>query len=219
MRVKKTKNKFKEGRGTGTGADYKPWITTREFYSSGTCANVVDPKTGRMVDLLSQAELAWYWILRWDDNVIDIREQYPLDLKLSVLIAHRLRIKHPFNESTPMTTDLLVTKNDGHMEAYSVKSSKRDMDARHEEITLLEREYWESLGVPFRVVYKDDVNPVLVRNIEDVFRYYDASRVFDDVSRVKHLISHKKIAVDMGVPINYRAISKALIESGEGKNL
>ena len=46
MRRKSQKGKFKEHRGTGTGADYKPWIQTGEFGSRGTAANPIDWKTG-----------------------------------------------------------------------------------------------------------------------------------------------------------------------------
>ena len=78
-----------EGRGTGTGALYKPWIKCRELNSTGVATSFPDWKHGRMVELLSQAELWWYVVLRWDDDVIDIREQFPLDKERTDGIARR----------------------------------------------------------------------------------------------------------------------------------
>ena len=68
MRRKSQKGKFKEHRGTGTGADYKPWIQTGEFGSRGTAANPIDWKTGRQIHLLSQGEVIAWYLLRWDDK-------------------------------------------------------------------------------------------------------------------------------------------------------
>lgn len=73
------KTKLKRRMGQGEGADYIPYITTREFNSLGTTALIKDWITGRTVHCFSQGEARWYYILRWDDENIDIREQYPLD--------------------------------------------------------------------------------------------------------------------------------------------
>jgi hypothetical protein len=61
--------------GTGEGASYIPYITTSEFNSLGTTSVIRDWKTGRGVHCLAQGETLWYYILRWDDNNVDIREQ------------------------------------------------------------------------------------------------------------------------------------------------
>ena len=60
--------KIKNGRGTGTGVEYKPWIKIRELNSKGTASNIIDWKNGRQIELLSQAEVWWYYVLRWDDR-------------------------------------------------------------------------------------------------------------------------------------------------------
>ena len=53
--------------GQGVGVDYRPYITTSEFNSRGTTSVIKDWKTGRAVHCLSQGEMYWYYILRWDD--------------------------------------------------------------------------------------------------------------------------------------------------------
>ena len=77
-KVASTKTKKNRHMGEGVEKDYLPYITTSEFNSLGTTSVIVDWKTGRGVHCLSQAEAYWYYVLRWDDNNVDIREQYPL---------------------------------------------------------------------------------------------------------------------------------------------
>ena len=109
----KNDTKINEGRGKGFGASYLPWIQTREISSIGTCSNPKDWKTGRTVELLSQGE-AYYWhILRWNDEIEDIREQYPLDLETTLEICDDYNVKHPRNRHTYMTSDFYVTYKDG----------------------------------------------------------------------------------------------------------
>ena len=121
--------KRREGRGKGHGADYKPWIKIREFNSAGTTANVVDWKHGRTTQLLSQGEEWYYYALRWDDNVLDIREQFPLfEPEDTVRIADSFGFKHPKDRSTTMTTDMLVDYADGYQEAISIKNSRADVN-------------------------------------------------------------------------------------------
>lgn len=102
--------KRKRKMGTGEGKDYIPYITTSEFNSRGTTSVIKDWKTGRGVHCLSQGETLWYYILRWDDNNVDIREQYPLDVDKTVAIAEEMGIQYPRNKAQVMTTDFLVTE-------------------------------------------------------------------------------------------------------------
>lgn len=119
--------KKKQGRGEGTGADYKPWIYTNEFNSLGTVSNPVDFITGRVMQLMSMGENKFYYLLCWDDNVLDIREQFPLNLKDTLKISEDLHVRHPKNKSTRMTSDFLVDYADGSQKVFSVKYSKNDM--------------------------------------------------------------------------------------------
>ena len=82
--------KLKQNRGTGTGADYIPWIRAREFNSKGTASTFADYKHGREIQVLSQGELYYYYLLRWQDDVVDIREQYPLDFEETIKIADEM---------------------------------------------------------------------------------------------------------------------------------
>lgn len=190
--------KLRQGRGTGTGVNYKPWIKIREVNSIGTASSVMDYKTGRPIELLSQGEVYCYYILRWDDTVEDIREQFPLELDRTLEIADKLGYRHPKDRRTRMTTDLLVTRTNGTLEAYSIKTDRSVLEnERMREKLFLEKLYWESQGIPFHICMKEDVNLIYVQNIMDVVSCYDPSRVQDAHGMIRYLIAHKKISVDM----------------------
>ena len=189
---------WKKARGTGAGVGYKPYIQCREFNSLGTCSTPIDWKTGRTVELLSQAEKAVWYLLRWENDVVDILEQYPLDLSKTVSLAEAYGIRHPKDTRTRMTTDFLVVMKDGTRNAVSVKSDESDLKNRRTVQKLfLEKTFWENEGVPFVIMLKSRMNMTKVHNIRMVTEFYDPTRVFDDISALKYLIARKVIPVDM----------------------
>ena len=179
--------------GQGTGADYKPYITTSEFNSHGTTSVIKDWKTGRAVHCLSQGEMYWYYILRWDDTNIDVREQYPLDFTETVNMANKMGFSPP---REIMTTDMLVTKKNGIEVAYSVKSDKQ-LSKRQMQLLCIEKQYWLNQGTKCQLVFKSEMNTILASNIRLVTEFYDAALVFDVVSAIKHKIAIKEIEFDM----------------------
>lgn len=213
------KTKQNQRRGKGEGASYKPYIKTREVPSTGTGRILKDKITGRQMHLLSQAEVYAYYLLRWDDSVIDIREQYPLDLEDTLKIADHLGYKHPHDRKTSMTTDFLVTyrEEDGTKtyKAYSVKASRENLqNDRTVEIQRIEMAYWNLKGIPFEIVFKEDMNRMKVGNIEAVMDYWDAKNVKTDIDMIKYLIAHKKIIVDMETaPLDFANIAKSFRET------
>lgn len=144
---------------TGTGKDYVPYISTSKINSLGTTSVIKDWKNGRGVHCMSQGEAYWYYILRWDDDSIDIREQYPLKRKETIKIAETNGFRHPGNGRFVMTIDFLVTKADKTFHAYSVKSD-RHLSKRSMELLCIEKIYWESKGISFTLLFKTDVNKV-----------------------------------------------------------
>lgn len=187
------KTKKNRKMGEGTGKDYRPYITTSEFNSQGTTSVIRDWKTDRGVHCLSQGEMLWYYILRWDDENIDIREQYPLDYGETVRIAEKMGFTPPKDR---MTTDLLVTRSDGSYIAYSVKPD-RDLGERQLQLLCVEKQYWIKHGVPYKLIFKTDANRTLATNIRLVTEFYDPNTVFDVISAVKHKIAIKEYSFPM----------------------
>lgn len=168
---------------------------------------MIDWKHGRQMELLSQAEVWWYYILRWDDNVVDIREQYPLALDETLRICDELGFIHPGNRNTHMTTDFLVTYRDGSIKAFSVKTDRTVLEnPRDLEKLYIEKEYWNRTGIPFQMLYKSDVSRTTIHNIMDVVSCYDIKQVYDDFSLIRYMIAHKQLIVDMGTRIDYQSL-------------
>ena len=152
------KRKLKEGRGTGIGAKYKPWILAREFSSVGTEAVFCDWKHGRPIQCLSPGEHRAYTLLRWRDDVLDIREQYPLDLPLTLGIAQKLKIPHPHDTNTYMTTDFLVTyqmpNGSQILKAYNIKPNEQAMTDYCIKNFILEQTYWAIKGIHLEIIWQ-----------------------------------------------------------------
>lgn len=190
--------KMRDKRGTGTGANYKPWIYVREIKSDGTSSEPIDWTNGRTCQLLSQGEKYLWYYLRWDDSVKNIYEQYPLDLDATNSIAFNSGIKPMLNGKKHMTTDFYVEYQDGHFEAFSIKDSRQTFEnERNIELQFVEMQYWEQMGIPWHLTYKEDYNPIYVQNIEIVTTFYDIASVYDVFSCIKHLIAHKIVKVDL----------------------
>ena len=194
------KRKLAEKRGTGTGADYKPWILAREVGSLGTESVFNDWKHGRAIQCLSQGEAKTYYALRWRDDVLDIREQFPLDLNLTLAIARRLGLPHPHDTKTHMTSDFLVTYligNSQRLKAYSVKPNKKNMSEYALKNFAIEQAYWGLKGVHLEIIYSDLINPIYVSNIRQCVQCYNIRNVQSKIDLIKHLIARKKLAIDM----------------------
>lgn len=55
----------KEGRGSGHGSEYRPWLTVRDLPSLGRVHRIFGHKSHRTHHLLSDLELAVFLLLEW----------------------------------------------------------------------------------------------------------------------------------------------------------
>lgn len=162
-----------EGRGKGEGQFYKPWIEVLEVSSIGRSRRVSGIKTGREHQLLSDVEWKLFLLLEWARNVVDIREQYPLDRGLTQEIASMLRIRHPVYPGTKvpavMTVDFLTTEErDGtrSLAAYNAKTTADAENIRALEKLEIRRFYFQGVGIPHHLVLSTEIPAKLVRNLE-----------------------------------------------------
>ena len=121
--------KDRSSRGSGRYENYRPWVRVSEISSRGTTAEVVDWKHGRTVQCLSDGEMMLYHILRWNDDVDDINESFPLPLEDTLEIAEMYGYNHPRDITTKepknMTSDFLVWLKDGSRVVYSLIDSRK----------------------------------------------------------------------------------------------
>ena len=125
---------MQEGRGQGTGAGYLPWITIHDFSSRGIVSRIKGIKTGRVHHFLSRNELYYFYLLECSDNVLDIREQFPLlNVELAINIAGGAGIKYPYDSVSGfpyvMTCDFMVTTSAG-LKARTIKMTSELEDGR-----------------------------------------------------------------------------------------
>ncbi len=176
MRPGWIERRIAQGRGRGSGSDYVPWHLTREVPSS-----VHRPrgwKTDREHHLLSGHELMSFHVLEWSPMVVDIREQYPLNLETTQAVATDLGLEHPTvlvtnGERGPwvMTSDFLVTiRRDGITSelAIQVKEEQALSKGRVAELLEIERRYWEFRKTPWLLLCDRDIPLRLAGTVQAV---------------------------------------------------
>jgi len=164
-----------DGAGEGTGAKYVPWIQVQDISSQGRSRRLWSSKTGRTHHLLSDVEYQLFVALEWQQNVVDIREQFPLDRTLTQDIARSLGIAHPYYPGTQvptvMTVDFLATVKHGngvHLVAYNAKAADEAEDERSLQKLEIQREYFEQLSIAHHIVFDCDIPRQNVANIGDI---------------------------------------------------
>lgn len=169
-------NYIREGRGIGRGSNYTPWLTTADVPSIGRSHRAFCSKTDRVHHLLSDNEYASFLRYYYEDDVVDIREQFPLDRIETILIAEVLGVRHPVDRvsRTPlvMTTDLLITRKVpcGLREyAYAVKEDEDLEKPRTIEKLEIERIYWATRGVAWKIQRRSELKTNAALNLAWIF--------------------------------------------------
>jgi len=133
-------------------------------------SRVKGAKTGRVHHFLSNLEMLFFYLLDWSDEVLDIREQYPLiDLSSAVEIAERAQIRYPYDSKSGfpyvMTSDFFISTINGPS-VIAVKTSDELSNPRVREKLEIERRYWDSQNIRWRVVTEKQINRTKAKNIE-----------------------------------------------------
>ena len=178
-----------EGRGQGTGPNYKPWITIHDFASKGVCSRVWGRKAGRIHHFMSKNETAFFYILDASEKVVDIREQYPLlPVTETVEIADMLGIRHPRDSVSKypyvMTSDFVITTTQGYA-VRSVKMVSELENPRVLEKLEIERMYWRRRNIDWRIVTEEQIDFQRARNLEWIYRSWDYPKMLPEGLRAE----------------------------------
>ena len=161
---------IKEGRGSGYGSNYQPWLTVRDLSSKGRSHRIFGHTSSRTHHLFSDLELAIFLILEWHDSTTDIREQFPLRFEETQALAIKKGIKHPQVQGIAqiMSSDFLVNTNviESSKFALQAKYSKDLQDPRTVEKLELERCYWKQKSIPWKIVTEKEISKVVFQNIK-----------------------------------------------------
>ena len=164
---------LREGRGSGHGSDYKPWLTVRDLSSQGRSHRVFGHKSQRTHHLLSDLELAVFLLLEWSRSTVDIREQFPLRLEDTKALALESGIDHPSVRGVlqVMSSDFLVNTTDASQPKFALQAKYAEAlsDARTIEKLELERRYWLQKGVPWWLITEKDIPSVVTQNISWIY--------------------------------------------------
>ncbi|HDL8466369.1 TPA: Tn7 transposase TnsA N-terminal domain-containing protein [Yersinia enterocolitica] len=164
---------LKDKYGIGAGVEYKPWLRVQDVKSQGVRSQVFGRKVPRVHHFLSSLETQFFYLAEFTDDVIDIREQFPLlPLNVSQKIAKTIGVEHPTHPNTGepiiVTTDFLLTLQTVHGEIYqavSVKPESEFNNQRSLEKIDIERIWWELLGVNFKYFTGNELTCVQSKNI------------------------------------------------------
>jgi len=172
---KKAKKRINEGRGQGVLEKYIPWNTTYDFSSKGRVTRTLGIKTGRIHQLQSNNQYFAFLIFEFSsDQVVDIRESYPLLDLMETVDSTNLRLDRFQDKETGepyvITTNFLLTvKNDDGKEDFVARTVKNASELRRKitwERLEIERRYWKAKGISWRVITNNELSRKLAQNIE-----------------------------------------------------
>lgn len=176
------------GFGTGAGAGYVPWLRVQDVPSIGRSHKIPGVKIERIHHLLSDLERAYFLICEFSEDVVDIREQYPLlPVESTQAIARAIGVRYPKYKSTSvplvMTTDFLLTVRQPNGDFKSVARTikyQQDLEGKDSVRTLekleVERRFWMSQDVDWSIVTEELFTPDLIKNLGLIRRYAQLPR-------------------------------------------
>lgn len=170
---------IEKGFGQGSLGCYVPWLRVQDVPSHGRSRKIQGTKVNRLHHLLSDLEYGYLLLLEFSEQVVDIREQYPLlPQSTAQSIANSLNIAYPVYPGTKvpfvMTTDFLVTlrQPDGseRLVARTIKYTESFASGRRLERTLeklkIEREFWKKRDIDWTVVTEKNIPATLSSNLD-----------------------------------------------------
>lgn len=195
------KRRAKQGRGVGTGPNYIPYLLIHDVPSIGLASRVLGWTTGRVHHFLSRLELLFFFCQEWRREIVDIREQFPLNLEETLAIAKQLGVRHPRHPRTRdwdvRTSDFVLTvrKPFGvEDQIRTIKYKKELTKSRVMEKLEIERVYWEEVrGLDWKIVTEEDIDTTLAANVEWIHGHREIQRLFPltaaDVSRIEQILT------------------------------
>jgi len=191
----KFKKYIDKGRGQGEGKHYKPWRYVSDFPSLGRSSRINGWKSNRVHHFFSDIESRFFYLMEWEDQVVDIRESFPL-LDLEELIQERddlrLDLFKDKESGIPyvLTTSFLITLKGNGKYKYVSRSVKAASELE-KKITIekfeIEKRYWNKKGIDWGIITQKEIPLIKTKNIEWVHSalYSLGDRGFSDVEALE----------------------------------
>lgn len=187
----KLKRYMREGRGQNEGKHYKPWKYVSDFPSQGRSSRINGWKSNRIHHFFSDIESRFFYLMDWEDMVLDVRETFPL-LDLEEVIQEkddlRLDLFKDKESGVPyvLTTSFLITIEENGKCRYVARSVKAASEL-DKKITIekfeIEKRYWNKKGIDWGIVTQKEIPLIKTKNIEWVHStlYSLGDRGFSDI--------------------------------------
>lgn len=141
----------------------------------GRASRIFGWKTQRIHHFFTDSETRYFYLLEWEDNVIDIREHYPL-LNYEDIVKEKDDLNFDYfkdknsGEYYVLSTSFLITVKelDGKIKyiARSLKASSELEKKISIERLEIERRYWEGKCIDWGIVTEKDIPVIKAKNIE-----------------------------------------------------
>lgn len=211
---------LKLGRGSGTFANYIPWHRVSRSDPSSCGRSHLQMWRGRQRELLSDGEWVGLFFAISIQNLVDLREQFPLPFEgglheisayragtLPTLypgtlkIAKRLGIKHPKTHEKGksaewvMTTDFLLVlqtpSNNLELLAVSFKPDANLKNKRTRDLLDIEREYWLARGVTWLFITPELYDEQVALRLRDTMPWALGTTVSENDLLVASSVAHE----------------------------
>lgn len=156
------------------GREYVPGIKIQDFASRGRVSRIKGRTTNRVHHLLSDLETNIFYLLDFEERIIDIKEHYPLiDLHEVVEDLSDIKLKKFTDKKTGeeyiFTTTFVVTLKGGCKEKYIAISVRNETELYRDlllEKLEVERRYWNKKNIRWSVITNKDIPIVKINNIK-----------------------------------------------------
>jgi len=172
----KLKTRKKMGLGFGHGADYKPAIRVQDFSSKGVQTRIPMEALTRTAHVHSGLERALFLIQEYLYDILEYKDQCPMDRGITQGCAAALGVKHPVDDKTGvpvvMTIDAVITTRTRDAQpvtvAYDVKPEEELLKLRVQEKLSITSAYCAHVGIPYVLFTERSATDDYIKNIDDV---------------------------------------------------
>ncbi|WP_369988861.1 TnsA endonuclease N-terminal domain-containing protein [Pseudomonas xanthosomatis] len=171
---------IKKGVGSGERESYRPWLKIRSVPSRGTSRVVPGVRVARGHHCLSNSEFMFLVLMEFNQDITDIREQFPLidyDETYAIALQKNIKPARYIGTDVPFvfTADFMLSYarpgSDSRLVAVSLKYRSEIANATVEkrkrifEKQEIEKEYWARRGVASKLCFFEDLPHMKIKNL------------------------------------------------------
>ena len=188
LSLAQVRSRLKRGLGRVKDGEYRSFIPRRAARTRGERTEESAFGSERQLSLMSRGERRVALMLWWDEEVLDVREGYPLlPVDETVEIAEELQVRFPMGRNRqPLvrTFDFLVRHARLGVVAFSRKD-RNDLDApRLLQLLEIERRFAQRRGWHWAALTEDDVPETMAANLQILNEHWLLSGVHANASKV-----------------------------------